>query len=250
MTMLGMTKLSRSTVIGCLVFAALLALAMPSWAQARPPIAAKIARTYGLNGFGKVDAIRYTFNVERDGKVVVSRTWTWEPKTDQVSYEGKDKDGNPVKVTYLRSQVDSQPDNVKNEIDPNFFNDQYWLLYPLHVSWDDSATVQDLGVQKMPLGSGSARHVVVKYPSDGGFSPGDTWELFVGRDNRVEQFIYRRGGPKKPAVVTTTWAGYKKAGPLLIATDHRGNADGNPLRIFFSDVAVKLAGSDKWVAAR
>jgi hypothetical protein len=62
--------------------------------------------------------------------------------------------------------------------------------------------------------------------------------------------IYRRGGDKKPSNVTVTWAGYKKAGPLLVSMEHRGTADGKPAHIFFSNVAVKLAGSDKWVPAQ
>jgi len=91
----------------------------------------------------------------------------------------------------------------------------------------------------------------VKYPSEGGgYTPGDTWELYLDADKRVEQMLYRRGGPKKPSVVTVTWTDYKKAGPLLIATDHRGTADGQPLRIFFSDVAVKVAGSQDWMNAQ
>jgi hypothetical protein len=32
--------------------------------------------------------------------------------------------------------------------------------------------------------------------------------------------------------------------------DHRGTADGKPARIFFSDVAVMLAGSNDWVNAQ
>jgi hypothetical protein len=32
----------------------------------------------------------------------VSRSWEWNPKTDSVSYEGKDKDGKPVKDTSFR----------------------------------------------------------------------------------------------------------------------------------------------------
>jgi hypothetical protein len=105
-------------------------------------------------------------------------------------------------------------------------------------------------MQKLPLGKGSAKRVVVKYPSEGGYTPGDTWELYVGSDNRVEEFVYHRGGPTKPSVVIATWAGYKKAGPLLISTDRRGTADGKPLRVSFSDVSVKLVGSDTWVNAR
>jgi len=33
----------------------------------------------------------------------------------------------------------------------------------------------------------------VKYPSQGGYSPGDTWELYVGKNKRVEEFVYHRG---------------------------------------------------------
>ena len=218
-------------------------------APERPPVAEEMAKTYGLDSFGQIDKIRYTFNAEFPG-VKVARTWEWEPKTGQVTYEGKDKEGKPVKVTYQRSQLSSQSDTVKNEIDPGFVNDQYWLLFPLHVIWDGSATVTDEGMQKLPLGEGSAERIVVKYPSDVGYTPGDTWELYVGTDHRVEAMIYHRGGPKKPSVVIATWADYKKAGPLDISTDHRGTADGAPLRIYFTDLAVKVAGSDNWVNAQ
>ncbi|HEX7284889.1 MAG TPA: hypothetical protein VF532_01835 [Candidatus Angelobacter sp.] len=242
-----MAKLGSSTMIRFLAFG-VLALAASSGAQTKPPIAEQIAKAYGVDSWGQIDAIRYTFNLDVPGRKA-SRIWTWEPKANRVTFEGKDKDGKPVKVTYERSQLSSQPANV-NEIDHGFVNDQYWLLFPLHVSWDSGADVQDKGTHKMPIGQGSARHVVVKYPSEGGYTPGDTWELFVGKDNRVEQMAYHRGGPVKPSLVIVTWAGYKKAGPLLISTEHRGTADGKPAHVFFSSVAVKLAGSDTWVDAK
>jgi hypothetical protein len=243
-----MTKLGRSTTIRCLLFGVLV-LAATSWAQTRPRIVEQIAKTYGVDSFGQIEAIRYTFNAQFLG-VNISRSWIWQPKTDQVSYEGKDKDGKPVKVTYVRSQLNGEPAYVKDDIDPAFVNDQYNLLFPLFVYWDYSADVQDMGMQQLPLGKGSATRVVVKYPSEGGYSPGDTWELYVGSDDRVEEFSYHRGGPTKPSVAIATWTGYKKAGPLLISTDRRGTADGEPLRVFFSDVSVKLVGSDTWVNAQ
>src|SRR6266436_9251693 len=240
-----MTKLGRSTTIRCLFFGVLV-LAATSWAQTRPRIAEPIAKTYGLDSFAQIQAIRYTFNAQFPG-VNVSRSWVWQPKTGQVSYEGKDKDGKPVKVTYVQSQLDGEPANVKDEIDPAFVNDQYNLLFPLHVYWDSSADVQDMGMQKLPLGKGSAKKVVVKYPSDGGYTPGDTWDLYVGPHNRIEQFAYHRGAPTPPpSLVILRWEGYKKAGPLLISTDRPGTSDGKPARVFLSHISVKLAGSDKW----
>ena len=236
-----------SRTIGC-VFLGLMALAVTSRAQAPSPILERIAKTYGLDSFGQIEAIRYTWKRRLPGGDV-SRAWVWEPKTNKVSYEGKDKDGKPVNVSYLRSEVNSQPDNVKHEIDPAFNNDNYGLLGPLHLYWDTSVTVTDQGVHKLPLGKGSAELVVVKYPLQGGYTPGDTWELYIGRDNRVEQFVYRPGGHVRPSLEITKWTGYKKAGPLLISTEHRGTADGKPLDVFFSDVSVKLAGSDTWIKA-
>jgi hypothetical protein len=242
-----MTKFGRSTTIRCL-FLGVLVFAAPAWAQTLPPIAEQIAKTYGLEAFGHIEAIRYTFNVQFPG-VDISRSWVWQPNTEHVSYEGKDKDGKPVQVTYVRSQLHSAPANVQNEVDPAFVNDQYWLVLPFHMVWD-GARVEDTGMHKLSLGQGSARRVVVQYAAEGGYSPGDTWELYAGADNRVEELVYRRGGPQKPSVVIVTWAGYKQAGPLLISTDHRGTADGAPLRIFFSEVSVKLVGSDTWVNAQ
>jgi hypothetical protein len=153
----------------------------------------------------------------------------------------------------LRSQLGSQSDDVKNDIDPAFSNDNYWLLLVLHFSWDGSATIIDEGTQKLPLGNTSAKRVVVKYPSEGGYAPGDTWDLYVGTDNKIEEIVYHGGGPgtqKRPKLLMVTWADYKKVGPLLISQDHRGTADGNPVRVFLSDVAVKLQGSDSWINAQ
>jgi hypothetical protein len=239
----------RNAAIRVLPILGVMVLAVTSWAQQRPPIVEQMAKTYGLDSFGQIEAIRYTFNLSFPG-VTLSRTWTWEPKTGQVTYEAKDKSGKPVKVNYLRSQLSSQPAEVKDDIDPGFINDNYWFLLPFHIYWDTGATVDNAGMQKLPVGQGSADKVVVKYPSDVGYTPGDTWELYVGKDNRIEQMVYHRGGPKKPSLVIATWAGYKKAGPLLVSTEHRGTADGGALHLTFSNVAVKLVGSDTWMDAK
>ena len=248
-----MSKLGRSTAIRfLLLFFGVLVVAATSRAQTRPPIVEQLAKTYGLDSYGQLEAIRYTFNIQLPAlKLTLARSWEWQPKTGQVSYEGKDKDGKPVKATYVRSQLSSAPANVKDEIDPAFNNDNYWLIFPLHVYWDTSANVTEKDKQKLPIGQGTAKLVSVKYPAEaGGDTPGDTWDLYVGSDGRVKEFVYHRGGPKKPSNVTTTWAGYKKAGPVLISTEHQGTADGKPAHIFFTNVSFKLTGSDTWTNAQ
>lgn len=240
----------RVTTIGALVFVVLL-FAASSPAQQRDPIIEKIAKTYGLDSYDKIEAIRYTWAVDIPGLFKATHKWEFEPKTGKISFETTDKDGKPVKVSYDSSQLNTQPDQVKNEVEPAFVNDNYWLIFPLHAFWDKSATVTNEGMKKLPIGVGSATLVSVKYPTEaGGYTPGDTWDLYVGKDYRVQAMVYHRGGDKKPQLVTASWTGYKKAGPLLIATQHRGNADGKPLHISITNVAVKLTGSDKWIPAQ
>jgi hypothetical protein len=242
-----MRNSTRLSTIGIPVFG-LLIFAVSACTQKHSSLAEPLAKTYGVDSWGQIDAIRYTFNVDIP-VLKASRTWEWSPKTNTVTYQGKDKDGKPTQVTYQRAQVSSQSDAVKN-IDAGFINDNYWFLLPFHVYWDSGANVQDKGTQALPLGNGSADLLSVKYPSDIGYTPGDTWDLYIGKDDRIAEMVYHRGGPKKPSLVIASWEGYKKAGPLLVSTEHRGTADGGPLHIFFSDVAFKLAGSDTWTNAQ
>jgi hypothetical protein len=245
-----MTNLRGNTAIRLLLVLGLLVLATTSWAQQHNPIVEKLAKTYGLDSWDQVEAVRYTWNGEVTGLFKASRAWTWEPKTNRVTFEGVDQDGKPQNVTYLRSELSTQSDAVK-KVDSGFINDNYWALFPFHAYWDTSATVTEQAMQKLPLGTGSADLVSVKYPSEaGGYTPGDTWNLYIGKDDRIAVLEFHHGGNVKPSLVIATWTGYKKAGPLLFSTEHRGTADGKPLHIFLTNVAVKLVGSDKWMPAK
>jgi len=107
-----MTNSTHPNMMGVAAFTVLMLVLAASCSQKRAPVREQaanpitreqIARTYGLDSFGQIEAIRYTWNAQFPG-VNVSRSWIWEPRTNKVSYEGKDKDGKPVKVTYLRSE--------------------------------------------------------------------------------------------------------------------------------------------------
>jgi len=78
------------------------------------------------------------------------------------------------------------------------------------------------------------------------------YDLYAGPDHRVVEMTYHRAvpAPKLPNLVNAKWEGYKKAGPLLFATEHHGTADGNPFELTFTDVAVKLKGSKDWINAQ
>lgn len=207
-------------------------------------IRSDIAGSYGITSFGQVDQIRFTFNVKL-GEKQVKRSWIWWPKSDRVEYwPGGDQ---TKAMRYSRNDLKASASEDLKKIDAAFINDQYWLLFPFHLVWDQQTTVTDVGRQPMPIGGQSARRVIVAYPPSGGYTPGDVYELFIGPDYRLIQWIYRKGGSVEPTRVTT-WQDYRRVGPLTLALDHQGATDA--FRVWFSDVAVKLEGSDSWSTAQ
>ena len=214
------------------------------WPQPEPP-RARLAEAYGLRDFDQVEEMRYTFNVRLPDRVV-SRSWAWEPKTDRVTFMGTAEQGGPV--AYERSVLAGRPDERIRKTDPQFVNDHYWLLFPLRLYWDQSATVTaDPEPQKLPIGAGHAERLVVRYPANEGYTPGDLYELFIDDSGRITQWVYRKGGAPQPTRITT-WEGYQKVGPLTLSLDHR-SPDGS-FRVWFTDVAVRLTGRPDWITAQ
>ncbi|GBC59549.1 hypothetical protein DENIS_0488 [Desulfonema ishimotonii] len=200
--------------------------------------ARRIARAYGFQQFERIEAIRFTFNAVVNGKKV-QRAWVWEPKTDRVTYKGAETDNKAAHVTYSRKDR-----NFDAKIDQWFINDQYWLLFPFHLEWDDGITVISDDQRPLPIQPGMANRITVSYPEKTGYTPGDVYELYYTPRYTIKQWVYHRGGSEQPTR-TATWEHHAKVGPILISLMHKGADD--RFRIWFSDVAVRLTGDDIWL---
>src|SRR5260370_21558886 len=132
MTTLGRSKTIRFLAFGMLIFIANSCSQKHSAVPEKTATtnAEQIAKTYGLDSFGQIEAIRYTWNAQFPG-VNLSHSWGWEPMTNKISFEGKDKDGKPMKISYMRSELSGQPDTAENEIDTALVNVNYRLLFPV-----------------------------------------------------------------------------------------------------------------------
>ncbi len=196
----------------------------------------QVARAYGSDSFSQIEVIEYTFNV-KIGDKHIQRSWVWWPRVEKVEF--KSHNGQESMLYNRRELGQNPPQNVK-QIDAWFINDNYWLLFPIHLAWDQQATVEDTGHRNLPMGQGSAKCVVVSYPKIGGYTAGDVYELFVDQNHMLTQWVYRRGGSATPTRITT-WEDHRKLGPLTISMDHHG--DDGKFRVWFTDVAIKLHGS-------
>jgi hypothetical protein len=207
--------------------------------QSPEDIRHQLARQYGLEAFERVEALRFTFNA-RVGDKQVRRTWLWNPTTGRVTFRA---DSQAAGRTFTHPLPTDTADPALRALDAKFVNDRYWLLFPLHLVWDQSAVVEDRGQAARPLGAGQARLIEVRYPPAGGYTPGDVYELFIDDNGMIAEWVYRRGGDAKPTRMTT-WEDHRRLGPLMVARDHHGPEG---FRVWFSDLALKRIDGETWL---
>ncbi len=206
------------------------------FSQSQKSFAEKVADAYGFSNFKNVKSISYSFNVKTKDKTF-TRNWYWEPETNKVIYKGAGKDGKEISYTYTTGSINKN-DSLKSFVDARFINDQYWLLFPFHLVWDKKADITDEGTRPYPISKKNSRCITVKYPpSAGGYTPGDIFDLYIGKDNLIHEWVYKPGGNAKNQRAFT-WEGYKKFNGLKISTQH--NVADHKFRIWFSDVKVAL----------
>jgi len=189
--------------------------------------AVKLARKYGVKKFKNVNSLAYTFNVQRDTNVT-SRGWFWDVKNNTITMTTAKE-----KVTYKRDTIKSKE---MKAVDARFINDQYWLLYPLHVVWDAGTTLTLKEDTLSPIGKKKTKMLTVQYNKVDGYSPGDAYDLFIDKNYQLLEWVYRSGGVAKPSLMTT-WEHPIKAKGLTIPTVHVNET--GKFRIFFTGVEVK-----------
>ncbi|MBJ7879089.1 hypothetical protein [Gelidibacter salicanalis] len=170
----------------------------------------KIANAHGFQNWKDVTEIHFTFNVDRD-TTHFERSWIWKPKSDAiVMISGKDT------LAYNRKAMDS----TSMSADKNFINDKYWLLAPYQLVWDTSATISDTTVTEAPISKTELNQITITYPNEGGYTPGDAYDLYFSDDFLLKEWVYRKGNSKEPSMMTT-WEDYEDFNGINISKTHK-----------------------------
>ncbi|MEZ6191911.1 MAG: hypothetical protein R3C45_11585 [Phycisphaerales bacterium] len=215
------------------VVALCLQLAVTARAEDRPAPHAgqRIANAYGFAHWDEVVEIRYTFNVKTPERET-ARHWTWRPKDDTVTLE---VEGEPT-ITYKRGELDENTSDEVMTADKRFINDSYWFLFPYQLVWSNP-TITDRGESPLPIGEGTGRKLTVQYPAEGGYTPGDAYDIYLGGDALITHWVFRKGGGDKGNPMT--WENTIDLGPIKVCTDHY-NTD-KSFRLFFTSIRLTTA---------
>jgi hypothetical protein len=188
--------------------------------------ATDIANANGVKEFSNVKSIDFTFNVDKDS-VHMDRHWKWMPTDKTVIFYDK------ADSTLFKSMDTSTPELKK--LNAQFTNDQYWLLFPLHLQWDEGYTFSDNDTATGHVTEKKYHKYTVLYNGKDGFTPGDMYELYTDDNNIIQEWAFHRGASKDPTVMAT-WENYEDFKGLKIAKEHKSK-DGK-FRLYFTRVSV------------
>lgn len=183
-----------------------------------------IANAYGIDNFNKLKQLEYTFNVARHDTLLVARSWLWNKETGDITMIN-----NQDTVIYQQANI---TDDLK-KVDHSFINDKYWLLFPFQLMWDSNMTYTNMGTQKAPISGEPLIKLTVQYGDDGGYTPGDAYDLYLDETWIIREWEFRKSAKESPGSMIT-WEGYKEFNGIKIATDHLNKDSG--LRIYFTDI--------------
>lgn len=174
-------------------------------------IAEKIANAHGFENWKNVTEVQFTFAVDRDTIKGNGRSWTWLPKQDSVYMQAGVQD-----IKYSRTNLDSVPKNA----DRAFINDKYWAFVPFQLVWDNTATISEPKKAEAPISKTQMDMVTILYPSQGGYTPGDAYDIYYDANYMIKEWAYRSKNSAEVSLANT-FENYKEYNGIKIATDHK-----------------------------
>ena len=191
-----------------------------------------LAEAYGIGGWDAFERLEFTFNVE-NAKGHTARSWDWNIAEGRVT---RQVDGEQVGIA-LDAAEDEQNEQWK-QVHRQFINDSYWLLFPFQLVWSDPEVTMADEAEATPIGGGLALKVTAQWPAEGGYTPGDAYDLYLDERGLIDQWVFRKGG--QDTGNASTWTDHRQLGPIIVCLNH-ANADGS-FRLYFSDVRANIAG--------
>lgn len=173
-------------------------------------IAEKIANAHGYEKWNQVKTFEFTFG----GKIEDSssgRSWVWNPKTNDIGLTT-----NGATTEYNRNNMDS----ITLKADRGFINDKFWALIPFQLIWDEGTTISEPEKATSPINQKDLNKIIITYSNQGGYTPGDAYDIYFDDDYIIREWSYRKGNTTEPSL-SNTFENYSDYNGIKVAQDHK-----------------------------
>lgn len=191
--------------------------------------------------------LRFSFEVEKEGKILASYRHAWDRFTGRYRLEGTNKEGKPFVILFNvndrtgKAWVDGKPadpEKTRQMLEygyGRFINDTYWFLMPYKM--------KDPGVHLAYEGeksddSGKKWQVVrLSFDKGIGLTSGDQYHAFIDpASHLMGRWDYELEGEEHDKG-SWNWTDWKKIGPLMLCPDKKQIGGNTMIRTPFQVVS-------------
>ncbi|MEQ9453060.1 MAG: hypothetical protein RLN76_00530 [Phycisphaeraceae bacterium] len=193
----------------------------------------RILHHYGYDNWDQITGIAFDFKVQRPNGDIMTRSWLWNTAEHYAVLNPGDPDSVLIDLNHP-----DRTDQTK-QAHGRFINDTYWLLFPFQLEWSEP-TLEDRGLAEAPEGAEAemTELLVASYPQ-GGYTPGDAYELYVTPEGRIAAWVFVRNDNRRPAI----WNNQANAGPIKLNLNFVGP---NGFHLWFDNTRIRLQGERFW----
>ena len=195
------------------------------------PRAVEIARSVldkmgGRSGWDRAGVVRWDFmgrrrhwwnlhtgdiRIEADKRIVLMNIDT---KAGKVWQDGKELTGQELADALTRGHQ-------------WWVNDAYWMFMPYKLL-DPGVTLRYVGERPMKKDGRAADVIEMTFGAGIGYTPQNKYEIGVAKDTGlVEEWAFFKDAKDAEPGFVLPWSGWKKFGPILLATDHGPDTGGD-----------------------
>ncbi len=178
-------------------------------------LAARVIKASGGDNWANTQRVRFTFDVERDGKVIMSATHDWDLARGVDTVTWRDSSGEKTVAVDLKKDPATYTEDEKAAF-ARWTNDTYWLLAPLKINDPGTELASGGTVER----DGKTVHVLKLSFARVGLTPGDQYHWYI--DPQTDLPVAWDYIPNAQTTRTFTWEAYAQSGGLTLSTLHRG----------------------------
>ncbi len=172
----------------------------------------QIAQTAGIEHWDEINEVKFTFAVGKMGRNLYARNWTWNRKTGDVTLIAP-----PDTVKY---NINRPMDSIQTSADRAFVNDLYWLIPEFKFMTDQGTQVIEKTSAFAPISKEKLDMFTIIYDNNGGYTPGDAYDVYYDQDNNLREWVYRQHNDTIIGMMTT-FEKFETINGIKVATDHR-----------------------------
>jgi len=182
----------------------------------------QIAETAGIKNWDAINEVKFTFSVHKMENELYARNWKWNRRTEDITLINS--------TDTVRYNRNKPMDSIQASADRAFVNDSYWLIPEFKFLTDKGIEIIEKTNAIAPISKDTLDMFTIIYGVNGGYTPGDAYDVYYDKENNLQEWAYRRQNDTTIGMMTT-FEKFNTINGIKVATNHQTPDNNTHIRL-------------------